>query len=58
VNGFLLGRYWSRGPQHTLYVPGGQLRAGENRFTVFEFHALTTPTLSFLARPSLGPTEF
>ncbi|KQQ49749.1 beta-galactosidase [Plantibacter sp. Leaf314] len=58
VNGFLLGRYWSRGPQHTLYVPGGQLRAGANRFTVFEFHALTAPELSFLARPSLGPVEF
>jgi beta-galactosidase len=58
VNGFLLGRYWSRGPQHTLYVPGGQLRAGANRFTVFEFHALTSPELSFLARPSLGPEQF
>lgn len=58
VNGFLLGRYWSRGPQHTLYVPGGQLRAGANRFTVLEFHALTVPELSFLARPSLGPVEF
>ncbi|NEE58665.1 beta-galactosidase, partial [Streptomyces sp. SID8455] len=26
VNGFCLGRYWSAGPQETLYVPGPVLR--------------------------------
>ncbi|RST23895.1 hypothetical protein EF908_08355, partial [Streptomyces sp. WAC04770] len=28
VNGFCLGRYWSVGPQETLYVPGPVLRQG------------------------------
>ena len=28
INGVNIGRYWSRGPQHTLYVPAPVLRAG------------------------------
>ncbi|MDD4139023.1 MAG: beta-galactosidase [Eubacteriales bacterium] len=35
VNGFNLGRYWSVGPQHTLYVPG-ELLNEENTLHVFE----------------------
>jgi beta-galactosidase len=35
VNGFNLGRYWSVGPQHTLYVPG-ELLNEENILHVFE----------------------
>ena len=31
INGFNLGRYWSRGPQGSLYVPGPVLRAGNER---------------------------
>ncbi|GAA4790104.1 beta-galactosidase [Streptomyces ziwulingensis] len=30
INGFCLGRYWSAGPQTSLYVPGPVLRAGAN----------------------------
>ncbi|GHU99228.1 beta-galactosidase [Bacteroidia bacterium] len=36
VNGHNLGRYWSVGPQQTLYMPGVWLRRGENRIVVFE----------------------
>ncbi|MBL1097374.1 beta-galactosidase [Streptomyces coffeae] len=36
VNGHCLGRYWSVGPQRTLYVPGPLLRAGENTVLVLE----------------------
>ncbi|PZT74552.1 MULTISPECIES: glycoside hydrolase family 35 protein [unclassified Streptomyces] len=36
VNGFCLGRYWSAGPQHTLYVPGPVLRDGVNEVWVLE----------------------
>ncbi|WAL94920.1 glycoside hydrolase family 35 protein [Streptomyces sp. Je 1-369] len=36
VNGFNLGRYWSAGPQTTLYVPGPVLRAGANEVWVLE----------------------
>ena len=57
VNGFALGRYWTRGPQHTLYVPGEQLRAGDNDLVVFETGAAAAPVVSFVARPDLGHTE-
>ena len=31
INGFNLGRYWSIGPQKTLYVPAPVLKKGENQ---------------------------
>ncbi|PSL55885.1 beta-galactosidase [Saccharothrix carnea] len=57
VNGFCLGRYWSRGPQRTLYVPGPVLRGGGNELVVLELDALTEPTARFVAEPLLGHTE-
>ncbi|GHH02639.1 glycoside hydrolase family 35 protein [Streptomyces lanatus] len=36
VNGFALGRYWSAGPQRSLYVPGPVLREGGNEVWVLE----------------------
>ncbi|MGW3205017.1 glycoside hydrolase family 35 protein [Streptomyces sp. NPDC001135] len=36
INGFNLGRYWSVGPQRSLYVPGPVLREGENEVWVLE----------------------
>ncbi|MGW2487832.1 glycoside hydrolase family 35 protein [Streptomyces sp. NPDC001606] len=36
VNGFGLGRYWSVGPQRTLYVPGPVLREGANDVWLLE----------------------
>ncbi|MEU8828179.1 beta-galactosidase [Streptomyces sp. NPDC048636] len=36
INGHCLGRYWSVGPQRTLYVPGPLLRAGDNTVLVLE----------------------
>lgn len=36
VNGFCLGRYWSAGPQDSLFVPGPVLREGENEVWVLE----------------------
>jgi beta-galactosidase len=36
VNGHALGRYWSVGPQQTLYVPSVWLKKGENTVTVFD----------------------
>lgn len=38
VNGFNLGRYWSVGPQRTLYVPG-ELLQEENTIEILELHA-------------------
>lgn len=36
VNGFNLGRYWSVGPQMTMYIPKEILNRGENSFVVVE----------------------
>ncbi|SEC79725.1 beta-galactosidase [Streptomyces sp. 2231.1] len=36
INGFGLGRYWSVGPQRSLYVPGPVLREGENEVWLLE----------------------
>ncbi|KAJ3588658.1 hypothetical protein NHX12_009512 [Muraenolepis orangiensis] len=36
VNGLNLGRYWSRGPQQALYLPGPLLNSGMNQIIVFE----------------------
>ena len=39
VNGFMLGRYWERGPQEALYLPAALLKA-ENEIVVFETDGL------------------
>ena len=36
VNGFNLGRYWTTGPQLTLYCPGPVLKKGTNEVIIFE----------------------
>lgn len=57
VNGFCLGRYWSRGPQSTLAIPGPVLRAGRNELVVLELHASASRTACLLLEPELGHTE-
>jgi beta-galactosidase len=57
VNGFCLGRYWARGPQRTLYVPGPVLREGVNEIVVFELQAAATRDARLLGSPNLGHTE-
>jgi len=57
VNGFCLGRYWSRGPQRTLAVPGPVLRAGRNEVVVLELHAAASRTVCLRLEPELGHTE-
>ncbi|MCS5714216.1 beta-galactosidase [Herbiconiux sp. CPCC 205716] len=57
VNGFNLGRFWSRGPQHTLIVPAPVLRATGNTLVVLELHA-ASPVATFVASPDLGHTDF
>ena len=57
VNGFLLGRYWSSGPQRTLYVPAAALHAGENSLVVIELDRVTEAVARFVAEPDLGPRE-
>ncbi|MEV4423785.1 beta-galactosidase family protein [Streptomyces sp. R-07] len=58
VNGFALGRYWSRGPQRSLYVPAPVLRPGTNEIVVLELHAgPRARTVDLRDTPDLGPTE-
>lgn len=54
VNGFNLGRYWEKGPQRTLYVPGPLLRKGDNELVVFELHGTGKPMVRLQATPELG----
>jgi beta-galactosidase len=58
VNGFHLGRYWSRGPQRSLYVPGPVLRPGANEIVLLELDAAAAArTVELRDRPDLGPVE-
>lgn len=57
VNGFFLGRFWSAGPQRTLYVPGPVTRAGDNEIVILTLDAASTATASFVPSALLGPTE-
>jgi beta-galactosidase len=54
VNGFNLGRYWRRGPQKTLYIPGTLLRTGQNELVVLELEGLRKPQVELRAAPDLG----
>ncbi|MEV7086498.1 beta-galactosidase family protein [Streptomyces sp. NPDC093085] len=45
VNGFCLGRYWSVGPQESLYVPGPVLREGANEVWVLELDGAGAPAV-------------
>ncbi len=57
VNGFCLGRYWRRGPQETLFVPGPVVHEGSNELVVLELDVMADPIARFVAGPSLGPLE-
>ncbi|MGF6834285.1 beta-galactosidase [Paenarthrobacter sp. TE4293] len=57
VNGFNLGRYWSRGPQRTLYIPGPLVREGANELAILELHGSATREVRFAVGPDLGPDE-
>uniref|UniRef100_A0A8C5W3S0 Beta-galactosidase n=1 Tax=Microcebus murinus TaxID=30608 RepID=A0A8C5W3S0_MICMU len=53
INGQNLGRYWSLGPQETLYLPGPWLHSGQNEIIVFE--ELTGGlAIQFVNMPFLG----
>jgi beta-galactosidase len=57
INGFCLGRYWSRPPQRTLYVPGPVLRPGPNELVILELDGAPDPVARFVADADLGPLD-
>ena len=56
LNGFLLGRYWERGPQVTLYAPGPLWRQGRNELVVLDTDRLGA-SVEIREEPDFGPTE-
>jgi beta-galactosidase len=53
INGHNLGRYWSVGPQQTLYVPAEWLYKGRNEVVVLELLKTNMTTLSAIDKPIL-----
>lgn len=54
INGFNLGRYWSIGPQETLYVPA-ELLKDENTVEIFELYAPASEiSAELLSEPSIN----
>lgn len=54
INGFNLGRYWEKGPQKTLYVPGPLLRKGRNEIVILELHGTDNAEIELVDAPDLG----
>ena len=54
VNGHNLGRYWSIGPQQTIYLPAEWLKATGNEVVVLELLKPDQSTLKTLCKPILN----
>ena len=53
VNGHAVGRFWSIGPQQTLYVPGCWLKKGKNEVIVLDVIGPKVPTIKGQMKPEL-----
>lgn len=51
VNGINLGRYWDKGPVHSLYCPKEFLTKGDNEIVIFETEGIAIDFLTFLDHP-------
>ena len=55
INGFHLGRYWSCGPQRTLYLPGALLHTDRrNEVVVLELEDCARPVVRLTDTHCLG----
>jgi beta-galactosidase len=54
LNGHALGRFWSVGPQKTLYLPGPWLKSGANEIVIFDVEGKPGATVQGLTKPNLG----
>ena len=57
LNGQPLGRFWSIGPEFTLYTPGPWLHAGSNEVTLFDLQGSKTETLKTTNHADYGVTS-
>ena len=53
VNGHAIGRFWSIGPQQTLYVPGCWLKKGKNEVIILDVVGPKQPIVKGQATPEL-----
>lgn len=53
VNGHNLGKYWSIGPQQTVYLPAEWLKKGKNQVIVLDLYKSDQQLLTSLAKPIL-----
>lgn len=57
INGHNLGRFWSIGPQQTLYVPGVWLAKGRNEVIVFDLKDDSQAPLAGRRKPILNELQ-
>jgi beta-galactosidase len=53
VNGHNLGKYWSIGPQQTIYLPAEWLKKGKNQVVVLDLLKTDQQFLTSLNKPIL-----
>lgn len=57
INGHNLGKYWSIGPQQTLYVPKEWLKEGNNEIIIFEMQKPNINELKGIENPILDKLQ-
>ncbi|MEO6520585.1 MAG: beta-galactosidase [Mucilaginibacter sp.] len=57
VNGHNLGKYWSIGPQQTVYLPVEWLKKGKNEITVLELLKPQSANVSGIEKPILDQIQ-
>ena len=57
LNAKPLGRFWSVGPEFTLYTPGPWLRPGANKLIVFDLQGEASVALSTIDHADYGPSS-
>ncbi|MGA8743757.1 MAG: beta-galactosidase family protein [Terracidiphilus sp.] len=55
LNGRPLGRFWSIGPEFTLYTPGPWLRPGANEIILFDLQGKSSESISTIDHADYGP---
>ncbi len=60
INSTPLGRFWSVGPQYSLFTPGSWLHPGDNTVTLLDLNSAGVPHLAstpeWVVAPSIPPT--